>query len=197
MESACARGTKRLRHLRPGLQTSWCHRFSRPPLRLTRFAQRPSDVVSLGTARVLGQLHDRARRRTGKTRTALAARRLRWNLRGESVCAGAADCSIHLPREEIRFLDRPLAAREALAVIRPLGKRVCVRICAVPAGLTCLPHFHPALPCRAFTCWRPSTLLRAGFRGWSLGDFVPPFSRRFSSHAPTKALPLPHLPRGL
>jgi len=40
--------------------TGRSHRLSRPPRGLAGFAQRPSDLVSLGTARLLGQLHDRA-----------------------------------------------------------------------------------------------------------------------------------------
>ena len=57
---------------------------------------------------------------------------------------------------------------------------MCVRACAVPPGLRRIFHFPPGTSVPGYHM--------PPLRGWSLADFVPPLSQRFSSHAHTKVL---------
>ena len=61
--------------------------FLRTQIRTAAVAERPSDVVVVGPARIFRQLSDRARRQPEKIGNALRTRRVRWRFARQPVCS--------------------------------------------------------------------------------------------------------------
>ena len=105
---------RKVRHLRSGLRPGRCDRLPRPQIRAAASAQWRPNLVSLGPARLFRQLHDRPGRPQRAPRRTLRSRRIRRHLRGQSLCRGKRNRSLHLPRPEIRHPGPTLATSKTL-----------------------------------------------------------------------------------
>src|SRR5205809_1247863 len=116
LPSAISRRKAGLRHLGAKLRAGGRHRLLGTPLRVASSPQRSSNLFSVGTARLFGELSDRARRFQKNTGGLFRTRRIRGQVYRQPLRNGARDPGVHLPWRKVRDLGRYLAAVEEMAL---------------------------------------------------------------------------------